>query len=67
MNLFEDIPIGTRVQVIQPDYVAGSIGIVLGREEVIEGEPSNRWLIQVRTQNIILSLSRDEFRILETS
>jgi hypothetical protein len=64
VNLFEDIPIGTRVQVIQPDYVAGCIGIILGREDVIEGEPSNRWLVQIRSENIILSLARDEFRIL---
>lgn len=59
----EQIPVGTPVEIIQPDYVAGQLGIILGREEVVEGEPSDRWLVQILGEDAVLSLARDEFRI----
>jgi uncharacterized membrane protein len=60
----DNLPIGTTVEILQPEYVAGAIGAVLGQEELIEGEPSNRWLIQVIGEDIVLSLTPDEFRVI---
>lgn len=51
-----------RVEILQPDYVAGEAGIILGREELAEGQPSNRWLVQVIGEDVVLSLAPDEFR-----
>lgn len=64
MNSSENIELGARVEVLQPDYVAGEIGIVLSREELLEGELTDRWLIQVIDQDVILSLTIEEFRVL---
>ncbi|MFM7577030.1 MAG: hypothetical protein ACKO5Q_08875 [Microcystaceae cyanobacterium] len=65
MPAFEEIPIGTRVEIIQPDDVAGCWGIILGREEIEEGEWTDRWLIQVGAEEMILSLAQDEFRVIQ--
>lgn len=51
------------MEIIQPDYVAGQLGLILGREEVVEGEPSDRWLVQILSEDAVLSLTRNEFRI----
>ncbi|MCU0525031.1 MAG: hypothetical protein MUF72_09425 [Elainella sp. Prado103] len=67
MQFPEALPIGTRVEIIQPDYVAGQIGLILGREEVVEGEPSRRWLVRIVSEDAVLSLAREEFRILSQS
>ncbi|WNZ22618.1 hypothetical protein HJG54_06930 [Leptolyngbya sp. NK1-12] len=69
MHSSEELPIGTTVEILQPDYVAGAIGTVLGPEELSEGELSegklsNRWLIQVIGEDMVLSLTRDEFRMI---
>lgn len=64
MNPSENIEIGARVEIVQPDYVAGTIGIILGREELLEGESTNRWLIRVIDEDVILSLTIEEFRVL---
>jgi hypothetical protein len=60
----EDIRAGIRVEILQPDYVAGEIGVILGREELVEGQLSNRWLIQVIGEDVVVSLTPDEFRII---
>lgn len=64
MHSSADIPIGARVKILQPDYVADRIGTVLGREEVLEGQSTGRWLIQVITEDVILSLQPNEFEVL---
>lgn len=61
----EQIQIGARVEILQPDYVADAIGIVLAREELVEGERSDRWLIQVVGEEIVLSLTIEEFRVID--
>lgn len=65
MNFPENIQIGARVEILQPDYVADALGMVLGREELVEGQPSDRWLIQVLNEEIVLSLTVDEFRVID--
>lgn len=62
MSSPENIRAGMRVEILQPDYVAGEAGIILGREELAEGQPSNRWLVQVIGEDVVLSLAPDEFR-----
>lgn len=64
MHSPEDLAIGTRVEILQPDYVAGAVGIVLGQEELIEGESGDRWLIKVVGEEIVLSLTLAEFRVI---
>lgn len=64
MNSPEDIQIGAKVEILQPDYVAGAVGVVLSREELIEGDLTDRWLIQVLDEDVILSLTLEEFRVL---
>jgi hypothetical protein len=61
----ENIQIGARVAILQPDYVADAIGIVIAREELVEGELSDRWLIQVVDEDVVLSLTTEEFRVID--
>lgn len=63
MNSPENIQIGARVEILQPEYVADAIGIVIAREELVEGELSDRWLIQVVGEDVVLSLTIEEFRV----
>lgn len=60
----KDIRVGDRVQILQPAYVAGKIGVVSGREVDSEGQPSDRWLIQLISEDIMVSLTPNEFQIL---
>ncbi len=59
-----NIQVGDEVLILRPAYVAGKIGIVCGREVVSDGQPSDRWLIQVDSENIVISLSQDEFQVI---
>lgn len=58
------VQIGARVRILEPDYVAEKIGTVLGREVMALGECNNRWLIQVVSEDVIVSLTPDEFIVL---
>ncbi len=60
----EDITIGVRVHILWPEYVAGEVGVVCGREVLPGGKHSNRWLAQVNSQDMIVSLTPEEFRVL---
>lgn len=60
----DNVPIGARVEVLHPDYVAGKVGIVRSREELADGQPSDRWIIEVSGEDVVLSLSRSDFRVL---
>ncbi|MBW4512953.1 MAG: hypothetical protein KME64_41685 [Scytonematopsis contorta HA4267-MV1] len=55
---------GDKVLVLRPEYVAGKIGVVHEKEEVSLGKPSERWLIRIESENLVLSLSREEFKII---
>jgi hypothetical protein len=62
--------VGDRVEILQPPYLAGKIGLILGQEDVILGQSSDssensrsaRWLIQVIPDEFVVSLKLDEFR-----
>ncbi len=49
--------------ILYPEYVAGKRGIVCAREIIINDKMSDRWLIQVESENIVVSLNADEFRV----
>jgi hypothetical protein len=59
------IQTGARVRVLQPDYAAGQIGVVIGPEELLEGQPTERWLIQIEQDKVLLSLPPQDFELLD--
>lgn len=61
----KQLRIGSLVKILQPDDVEGVIGIVLSKEELLDGQTTNRWIIQVISEDILLSLAPDEFEVLE--
>jgi hypothetical protein len=63
----EEIQIGARVEILQPDYMADAIGLVLAREELADGQLTDRWLIQIIHEDVVLSLTREEFRLLDST
>ncbi|MCV3215078.1 hypothetical protein OGM63_16425 [Plectonema radiosum NIES-515] len=50
--------------ILHPPYVAGKIGVVLAQEVLSDGQPSGRWLISVDSENIIVSLTANEFQVI---
>ncbi len=50
--------------ILRPAYVAGKVGEVRGKEILSSGQPSDRWLIQVDSENILVSLYLREFQAL---
>lgn len=53
--------------ILYPEYVAGKRGIVCAQEVIINVKMSDRWLIQVESENIVVSLNLDEFEIINKS
>ena len=67
----ETIEVGNTVLILYPEYVAGRIGLVCGQENINrEALPKllprrlARWLIQVDSENMVISLTADEFQII---
>ncbi len=61
MEYSADFQIGDRVEILQPEYLAGKNGIVIGREEEQGIQQSDRWLVQVIPDNYLVSLLPYEF------
>lgn len=65
----ERFRIGARVEILYPDTMVGKIGIILGPEILGDGQPSDRWLIQVEAEAeeeaAVLSLAVGEFCLLD--
>ncbi|NJL64224.1 MAG: hypothetical protein HC903_23335 [Methylacidiphilales bacterium] len=55
---------GDKVLIISPAYVAGKSGIVCGKEVFSNGELSGRWLIEIASESLVLSLSVNDFKML---
>ncbi len=55
---------GDKVLIISPVYVSGKSGIVCGEEVFSNEKPSGRWLVEIASENLVLSLSVNDFRIL---
>jgi len=58
------VHIGNRVLILLPAYVSGKIGVVCAREVLSDGQLTQRWLIRVNAENIVVSLTQDEFQVL---
>lgn len=50
--------------ILLPEYVAGKVGVVWGLEKLSSGQLSGRWLIQVDSDKMLVSLYSDEFQLL---
>uniref|UniRef100_UPI0035A0F02D hypothetical protein n=1 Tax=Hassallia byssoidea TaxID=482630 RepID=UPI0035A0F02D len=50
--------------ILHPAYVAGKIGVVRAQEILSDGQPSGRWLIEIDSENIIVSLTANEFQVI---
>ncbi|WP_088890160.1 hypothetical protein [Leptolyngbya ohadii] len=59
-----EIRVGDRVQILQPDYVAGKTGRILTPELVQDGQLTGRWIIKVDQEEVLLSLSPEDFRVI---
>ncbi|MDZ8188982.1 MAG: hypothetical protein RMX96_29530 [Nostoc sp. ChiSLP02] len=60
----DPVQVGDRVLILRPFYVAGKVGVVCGRESPSDGQPTSRWLIEVDVENIVVSLKRQEFEVI---
>jgi hypothetical protein len=64
LQIPKSIQVGNKVLILHPAYVAGKVGVVCSRESLLEGQASNRWLIQVDSDNMLVSLSPQEFQVI---
>ena len=65
-NLFytpNNIEVGYQVLILTPLYVTQKLGVVCGRESDVDSEHKQRWIIQVESENIVVSLTEDEFKV----
>ncbi|HEY9697405.1 MAG TPA: hypothetical protein V6D10_09085 [Trichocoleus sp.] len=62
-----EIRIGTIVEILQPDYAAGKVGRIVAPEVLQNGQASDRWIIKVVGEDLILSLLPEDFRSVHTS
>jgi hypothetical protein len=61
---YRQLLISQKVLILHPKYLAGKVGIVYDEEFLLEGESQKRWLIQVDSENILVSLDLNEFLVL---
>ncbi|KAB8320644.1 hypothetical protein SD81_003500 [Tolypothrix campylonemoides VB511288] len=57
--------VGDKVLILRPAYVAGRVGIISAKEVLSGGHPSVRWLIQVGSEDIVVSLNPKEFEVVK--
>lgn len=67
----ETIKVGDTVLILHPEYVVGRIGLVCGQEDTNKEALAKllprrvaRWLIQVDSENMVVSLTADEFQVI---
>ncbi len=51
--------------ILHPAYVAGRVGKICAKEVLSGSHPSGRWLIQVDSEDIVVSLSPKEFEVVK--
>ncbi|MBF2004406.1 MAG: hypothetical protein IGS49_02735 [Chlorogloeopsis fritschii C42_A2020_084] len=56
----KDSQLGNKVLILHPGYVAGKLGVICGQEY----QSNQRWLIQVDLEDIVVSLTTQEFHVL---
>jgi hypothetical protein len=60
----KNIQVGNKVLILRPAYVIGKVGVVCGVESNSRNQTSKRWIIQIESENMMVSLTPDEFQVL---
>lgn len=58
------VKVGDQVLILRPAYVMGKVGVVCGMESSYDSQANTRWIIQIPSENMVVSLTRDEFETL---
>ncbi len=64
MYTSKNIQVGNKVLILRPAYVIGKVGVVCGVESNSRNQTSKRWIIQIESENMMVSLAPDEFQVL---
>lgn len=64
MQIPKSIQVGNKVLILRPAYVAGKVGVVCSQESLLDGQTSNRWIIKVDPDNILVSLTPQDFQVI---
>jgi hypothetical protein len=60
----ENLQPGDKVLILSPAYLAGKVGVICDRELLSDNQPSQRWLIEIVDENMVVSLNSVEFKLL---
>ncbi|NMG10872.1 hypothetical protein [Brasilonema sp. UFV-L1] len=58
-----DPKVGDKVLILRPAYVAGKVGVICDQEMLFCGHLSGRWLIRLDSEDIVVSLTPKEFKV----
>ncbi|BAZ17388.1 hypothetical protein NIES4071_92660 [Calothrix sp. NIES-4071] len=64
MNSSRTPQVGDKVLILCPAYVAGNVGVVRGEEILSDGKSSGNWIVEVTSQDLVVSLAENEFQII---
>ncbi len=64
MYTSHSLKVGDQVLILSPAYVMGKVGVVCGMESSYDTQAHTRWIIQIASENMVVSLTRDEFQAL---
>jgi hypothetical protein len=56
------VQIGDKVLILRPAYVIGKVGVVCGMESNSQTQASKRWIIEIESENMVVSLTSEEFQ-----
>nr|WP_089092413.1 hypothetical protein [Nodularia sp. NIES-3585] len=62
MYTSNSVQVGDKVLILRPAYVIGKVGVVCGFESHSDDQASRRCIIQIESENIVVSLTPDEFQ-----
>ncbi|NJK63441.1 MAG: hypothetical protein HC921_12830 [Synechococcaceae cyanobacterium SM2_3_1] len=51
------------VQILRPRHVAGKLGVLMAKERIPSARASSRWLVKLVHEQVLLSLSSNEFQV----
>ncbi|MDB9383809.1 hypothetical protein PN465_16525 [Nodularia spumigena CS-584] len=61
MYTSHSVKVGDKVLILRPAYVIGKVGVVCGLESNSDNPANTRWIIQIESENMVVSLTPDEF------
>ncbi|MDB9303715.1 hypothetical protein PN488_04875 [Nodularia spumigena CS-591/12] len=61
MYTSNSVQVGDKVLILRPAYVIGKVGVVCGLESSSDSPANTRWIIQIESENMVVSLTPDEF------